>query len=117
MIHGSYEVLPLGALASEKGIRFTPICLCYNANEIKPKCAKGSAQMSQVTLAIPSSVTEEEARFYLAMKLFEVGRLSCGQAAALAGYSKRTLIELLGKQGVAVVNYPIQELPDDLLHV
>ena len=46
--------------------------------------------MSQATIAVPPSVTEGEARLYLSMKLFEIGRLSCGQAAELAGYSKRT---------------------------
>ena len=45
--------------------------------------------MSQATIAVPPSVTEGEARLYLSMKLFEIGRLSCGQAAELAGYSKR----------------------------
>ncbi|MBI4524883.1 MAG: UPF0175 family protein [Deltaproteobacteria bacterium] len=70
--------------------------------------------MSQTTIAIPPSVTEDEAKLYLAMKLFEVGRLSCGQAAELAGYFKRTFMELLGKHGVAVMDYPSTELQDDL---
>ena len=43
--------------------------------------------MSQGNIAIPPSVTESEAKLYLSMKLFEIGRLSCGQAAELAGYS------------------------------
>jgi predicted HTH domain antitoxin len=72
--------------------------------------------MSQTTIAIPQSVTEGEAKLYLAMKLFEVGRLSCGQAAELAGYSKPTFTELLGKHGVAVIDYPAIELQDDLDH-
>ena len=70
--------------------------------------------MSQATIAIPPSVTEGEARLYLSMKLFEIGRLSCGQAAELAGYSKRTYMELLGRHGVAVMDYPASELQDDL---
>jgi predicted HTH domain antitoxin len=53
---------------------------------------------------------------YLAMTLFEVGRLSCGQAAELAGHSKRTFMGLLGKHGVAVMDYPASELQDDLGH-
>jgi len=72
--------------------------------------------MSQTTIAIPPSVTEDEARFYLAMKLFEIGRLSCGHAAESAGYSKRSFIELLSKHGVAVMDYPASELQDDLGH-
>jgi predicted HTH domain antitoxin len=72
--------------------------------------------MSQLNIAIPSSITEDEARLYLAMKLFEVERLSCGQAAELAGYSKRAFMEVLGKHGIAVMNYPDQDVQDDLRH-
>jgi len=73
--------------------------------------------MSQTTIAIPPSVTEGEARFYLAMKLFEIGRLSWGQAAELAGDSQRTFLELLGKHGVAVMDYPASELQECIDHV
>ena len=66
--------------------------------------------MSPATIAIPPSVTEGEAKLYVSMKLFEIGRLSCGQAAELAGYSKRTYMELVGKHGVAVMDYPASEL-------
>ena len=72
--------------------------------------------MSEMTVALPDSISEAEAKVCLAAKLFEVGRLSCGQAAELAGYSKRTFIELLGKQGTAVLDYPAEELTDDLDH-
>ena len=66
--------------------------------------------MSQVTVALPDSVSEAEAKLQLAVRLFQVGSLSCGQAAELAGFSKRTFIELLGKQGVAVLDYSADEL-------
>jgi len=46
----------------------------------------------------------------LAVKLFETGKLSIGQAAKLAGYSKRTFIELLSKMGIPVINYPDEDL-------
>lgn len=72
--------------------------------------------MLEMTIALPDSISEAEAKICLAAKLFEAGRLSCGQAAELAGYSKRTFIELLGRQGIAVLDYPIDELTDDLRH-
>ena len=72
--------------------------------------------MPEVSLDLPSSITPGDARLYLAIKLFEVGRLSCGQAAELAGYSKRTFMELLGKEGVAVFDHPADELAADLHH-
>jgi predicted HTH domain antitoxin len=37
-----------------------------------------------------------ELSFILAARLYENGKLSLGQAAKLAGVSKRTLMELLG---------------------
>jgi predicted HTH domain antitoxin len=72
--------------------------------------------MPRATIAVPPSVTEGEAKLYLSMKLFEIERISCGQAAGLAGYSNRTYMELLGKHGVAVMDYPASELEDDLGH-
>jgi predicted HTH domain antitoxin len=72
--------------------------------------------MIRTRIALPPTITEGEAKLYPAMKLFEIGRLSSGQAAELAGYSKRTFMELLGKHGVAVMGYPVSELQDDLGH-
>ncbi len=72
--------------------------------------------MSDLTITLPDSISEGEARVCLAAKLFELGRLSLGQAAETAGYSKRTFTELLGQQGVAVVDYRADELTDDLGH-
>lgn len=65
-------------------------------------------------LQLPDEVQAEEAQFWLAVKLYELGRLSLGQAAHLAGYSKATFMELLGKQGVAVFDYPAQDLEREM---
>jgi predicted HTH domain antitoxin len=70
--------------------------------------------MPTATIALPDSISEAEARLLLAIKLFETGRLSCGKAAEVAGYSKRTFMELLGQHGVPVFNYPADELARDL---
>ncbi len=51
-----------------------------------------------------------EAQFLLAAKLFETGRLTLGQAAKLAGHSRRAFIEVLGRLGVPVFDYPPEEL-------
>jgi predicted HTH domain antitoxin len=61
-------------------------------------------------LNFPPEVSEEEARLLLAIKLYELGRLSLGQSAKLAGYSKRAFIKLLGKYSVPVVAYPPEDL-------
>jgi len=70
--------------------------------------------MPAVTIYVPDSVSEADARLLLALKLYESGRSSSGQAAELAGLSKRAFLELLGKYGVATFNYPPDELARDL---
>ena len=70
--------------------------------------------MASVTLRVPDSISESEARLSLAVKLFETGRLSSGQAAELAGYSKRAFMELLGRQQIPVFNYAADEVRRDL---
>ena len=50
----------------------------------------------------------------VASKLYEDGKLSAGQAADLAGLSKRAFIELLGKYGVSVFSQSISDLHSDI---
>ena len=57
---------------------------------------------------------DQEARLVLATKLYELGRLSLGQAAELAGFSKESFMELLAGYGVAVINYPPEQLDQDI---
>ena len=70
--------------------------------------------MSTATIHLPDTVTEAEARMLLAIKLFESGRVSCGQAAELAGVSKRTFMEMLGGQQIPVFNSAADELAIDV---
>ncbi len=68
--------------------------------------------MGELKIQLPPEIPVEEAWLLLAIKLFEAGRLSIGQSAKLAGYSKRAFMELLGKHGVPVFDYPA----DDIQH-
>lgn len=67
-----------------------------------------------LTVELPFSVTNDEARLAMAVGLFEKGRVSLGQAASLAGFSKRAFIDVLGREGIPVVNYPAGELEKEL---
>lgn len=69
-----------------------------------------------MTLQIPDNLDEREAKTLLAAKLYEKGTLTLGQAAELAGYSKRTFMEILGSYDVSVFNYSETELEKDLLN-
>ena len=68
--------------------------------------------MSEIELRVylPLGLSHDEARLLLANKAFEAGRASLGQAARIAGLSKGTFMELLGRNGVPVFDYPAEEL-------
>ena len=72
--------------------------------------------MTKITLEIPGNLemSQFEVTMMLAAKLYEEGKLSSGQAAEMAGLSKRAFIELLGKYGVSVFGYDFDELENDL---
>jgi predicted HTH domain antitoxin len=72
--------------------------------------------MKTLTINIPNTVDvdDKEARMSLASKLYERGKLTLGQAAELAGYSKETFMELLAEYNVALINYPPDELDEDI---
>lgn len=75
--------------------------------------------MNTLTIKIPSSlqVTEFELAMTLASKLYEDGKLTSGQAAEMAGVSKRTFIELLGKYNTSIFGYTADEVKKDLENV
>ena len=68
----------------------------------------------ELTLDLPPNITRDEAQTLIAVKLYETGRVSIGQAARLAGYSKRAFIEILGRQQIPVFNYSPEELREEL---
>ncbi len=72
--------------------------------------------MRTLTLHLPDSLdmNSKEVTMLLASRLYEQGKLSLGQAAELAGYSKRTFMELLGDYGVSVFDLTEEELLNDV---
>ena len=63
---------------------------------------------------LPMTVSEDEARLLFAVKLYEVGRVSLGQAARVAGFSKRAFIDVLGRHRVPVFQYLEGELEQEI---
>lgn len=57
---------------------------------------------------------QRELSLVLAAKLYEMGRLTLGQAAEMAGLSQWSLMETLPRLGVSVINATEQSLRDDL---
>lgn len=75
--------------------------------------------MKTLTLNIPDNldIDNREAAMLLATKLYEQGKLSLGQAAELAGYSKRTFMELLSNYNVSLFNYDEEDLENDIRNI
>jgi predicted HTH domain antitoxin len=72
--------------------------------------------MRIVKLRIPDDVDLKDHEFsmIIASKLYEEGKLSSGQAAEIAGLSKRTFIELMGRYGVSVFSASLSDLESDI---
>jgi predicted HTH domain antitoxin len=72
--------------------------------------------MKRIVIEFPDNlnISDLEAVTAMAAQLYEMGRLSIGQAAQLAGYEKREFIEILGTFGVSVFNYSEDEIDNDV---
>ena len=72
--------------------------------------------MKTLTLNIPDSLdlTNQELVMLVASRLYEQGKLSLGQAAELAGLTKRTFAELLNQYSVSIFNFPSTDLSSDV---
>jgi predicted HTH domain antitoxin len=72
--------------------------------------------MKTVTINIPDNLdlTNRELIMLIASRLYEQGKLSLGQAAELAGLTKRTFAELLNQYNVSIFNFPYTDLSSDV---
>lgn len=57
-----------------------------------------------------------EIRMAAAVKLYELGKLSSGRAAALAGVSRVSFLQALARYGVSVFEMTEEDLEQDLRH-
>lgn len=72
--------------------------------------------MKVLTLNIPDNVDVDNRQLAMlvASRLYETGKLSLGQAAEVAGLTKRTFAELLGSYDVSIFNFPASDLSRDV---
>ena len=72
--------------------------------------------MRTLQLNFPNTVeqTDEELRLLIGAKLYENGTLTSGQAAELAGLSKREFIEVIGNYNVSVFSTLVKDLEADI---
>ena len=72
--------------------------------------------MKTLTLHIPDNFDIDNNEFVMTAvsKMYEQGKLSLGQAAQLAGLTKRAFSELLSKYDVSIFNAPATDLANDI---
>ncbi len=72
--------------------------------------------MKTLTINLPDTLEmdDRELLMIVAARLYEQGKLSLGQAAEVAGLSKRTFAELLGSYNVSIFNFPASDLSKDI---
>lgn len=72
--------------------------------------------MRILELNLPNAIeqSDEELRSLIAAKLYENGTLSSGQAAEVAGLSKRQFIEVLGNYQVSLFSPLVEDLEQDI---
>jgi predicted HTH domain antitoxin len=67
-----------------------------------------------VASGLSPEALEQEFRFLLAVKLFELRRLSLGKAAEMVGVSKLHFLDQLAKLEVPVINLDDDQIEDEL---
>ncbi len=70
-----------------------------------------------LALGVRAEQFEQEARLMLAAKLFELGRLSSGKAARVAGMDRVTFLLSLNRVGVAMLDLDDAEMEDERRYV
>jgi predicted HTH domain antitoxin len=80
--------------------------------------------MKELILTYPDDLAEAvhltveelsaQVRLMAALKMFELGKLSSGKAAELAGLSRGEFFEACGRYRVSVFNYPDEEIEGEL---
>ena len=72
--------------------------------------------MRTISFQIPSlsGVSEFDARVILAGELYQREKVSLGQAADIAGLSKRAFVEVMGKYGFSVFSESIDDFREDV---
>lgn len=60
------------------------------------------------------SELEQHIRLMAALKMFELGKVSSGKAAELAGMSRVEFLETCGRYRVSPFNFPAEEIREEL---
>jgi predicted HTH domain antitoxin len=78
--------------------------------ELKIKYPTGFEQAVHMT----KEEMEQHIRLMAALKMFELGKITSGKAAELAGMSRAEFLEACGRYRISVFNYPDEEIGEEI---
>ena len=78
--------------------------------ELKIKCPTGF----EFAVHMTKDELEHHIRLMAALKMFELGKVSSGKAAELAGMSRIEFLETCGRYRISVYNYSPNEAKEEL---
>jgi predicted HTH domain antitoxin len=78
--------------------------------ELKIRYPSGFEQVVHMT----KSELEQHIRLMAALKMFELGKVSSGKAAELAGMSRIEFLETCGRYKISLFNCPAGEVEEEL---
>lgn len=70
--------------------------------------------INRISFKKPIEISEDEAKMLFATKLFEENKVSLEKASEIAEVSLRFFIEFLSKKNIPVINYPVDQLQEDI---
>lgn len=73
--------------------------------------------MKIIRLRVPENVSEVEVRLMVAIELYREEKVTLKQAAELANLCVEDFIKELSRRKVSVVNWPVEELKEELKEV
>jgi predicted HTH domain antitoxin len=79
-------------------------------DELKIKYPSGFEQAVHMT----KDEMEQHIRLMAALKMFELGKVSSGKAAELAGMSRIDFLETCARYRVSIFNYPPDEVESEI---
>lgn len=65
-----------------------------------------------LSLGLDKDEIQEEVEKWLVLSLFRKGRISSGKAGSLLGIGRRGFLDLLDREGIAYLDYSVEELEE-----
>jgi predicted HTH domain antitoxin len=109
------QIATLGTLTRERGLLAGRLAAGYDSD-----------RTATLAIELPTCLTlqgksraelEQRSKFLLALKYFELGEITSGQAARMAGMGRVAFLNEASRSGVAVIDMNEEEMEREFAHV